>query len=184
MALAAFEKAASSQAAKVQDTTSQPKKEQAFACQLCHKVGHTASECTEVPYCSKCLLNGHIAACCPHTNGECFGCGQMGHLLTHCPMRRGRGSAGIRGRGRGRGPPIASSGFQGACFNCGRVGHSARYCVSTPKPAGVKREPAAQTFSSDQLASIADSLSRAAVQRSVKTIVREAGGEAPPKSEK
>ena len=187
MALAAVEKAASGHVSKIREPSPKPVPGH-LQCQLCNKPGHTASSCTEIPHCSKCLLNGHIAACCPHTNGECFGCGQMGHLLTHCPMRRGRGNLHHRGRGRGRGPPDDpprfSGPFNGACYNCGRVGHSARYCQSTPTSNPVKREPQTPSFSAEQLAAITESLSQAAAQRSSKTQERDAGAGAAPKSEK
>ena len=180
MAVAAFEKAALAQKDKTPSSVAQrPQQEMVFTCQLCNRTGHTADSCLETPHCSKCLLNGHIAACCPYQNGECFGCGLMGHLLSNCPNKRGRGNFRGRGRGYDRGRGGGSLPFRGQCYKCQQMGHIARECpgpiASTPTP----------TLSQSQINLFTESLARAAAARMESTRERD-GKDASlaPKSEK
>ena len=161
-----------------------PPGEPNIVCQLCNTKGHSAFACTVPQLCGACMLPGHNPSKCPYKDGTCLGCGQVGHLLLHCPTRRGRGSGGFRGRGRGRGQADGQPKFHGDCYNCGQPGHSARYCTSNAKAAPVKKEQSV-AWNDDQLERIADSLAKAAERRSEKTRERqEAGARGAPKEEK
>ena len=175
MAVAAVERAAAGHKPKAPEPFSASDSKPPLSCQLCGKGGHAADDCRN-PRCSKCMFHGHIAACCPYANGECFGCGQMGHLLTNCPSKRGGG--GFRGRGRGRGQFGGSSRFSGDCYNCGQPGHLARNCQAQSKPSGVKQETGVQALTVEQVAAIALSVQSAAAQREEKTKEREKAGAA------
>ena len=171
LALAAVEKAVAAQKPKAPEPFSASDSKPPLSCQLCNRDGHTAVNCRDVPRCTKCLLTGHIAACCPHANGECFGCGQLGHLLSNCPVKRG--NSGFRGRGRGRGQPGNSFRFSGNCYACGQQGHTARTCQTRNEPAGIKQEPAVNALTVEQLTAIAVSVQAAAAERAERTKERE-----------
>jgi len=70
--------------------------------------------------------------------GNCFKCGEAGHMSRACPQGGGQSFGGGRGRGGGGGGNSFSRGGQGGggsnsgCFKCGEQGHMSRECPQRP----------------------------------------------------